>query len=506
MGQSVVTCPGCKRRTPSRHGKCVYCQARLPVAPAPGSAEAAHEEPRMLGAGKARFVRQGDDRFHYLVTDFQDPVTVEPGKLFVIGRDPHTSLVVRAMDVSRQHAEIDWESEPPRPILREVRSATGTFLNDKRVERDDPQPLRSGDRIRLGAATVLQYLHVTPRDLEKELEDRGRRETRALDPQRLQASLGEPVPAAGPSRAPRAPARASPARPTPAPLRPAAPAPQPEAGGESGSFEQLAPTALMKRLHDERASGVLTFFAEGSAPGEVVLVEGRCKDAIFGLYSGRDAVEVMAVVEGGAYRFRREDPDRLRLSPPAAETDARGLALSGFLEPDFPGESLLQDLVGERASGVLTVWDGVDTAEVVLRVGICQASAYGGLGGREALDAVRALLAGAYRFRPEPPADEELPATQPVRAADLRPGPRPPTGAQPRRPGPPSSGSGRVPAQPGPPSSERLRPAPPGSDSGRLPATRPVPPPPPRPNTGRPGPAPRRPDVGPSRRPPPWAR
>jgi hypothetical protein len=467
----------------------VYCSAQLAGgSPAPA---AGVEEPRQLG-GKARFVRQSDERGHWLVTDFHDPVEIEPGRLFVIGRDPHTSLVVRAGDVSRQHAEIDWEGDPPRPILREVRSSAGTFLNDKKVERTEPQPLRSGDRIRLGASTELHYRHVTPRELERELEERGRRETRTYDSGRLRAALAADVGEAVPAPAPAAGA----ARPQPARALPPGAADVIEAvvagsdpGSEAGSFAQMPPGALIKRLHDERSSGVLTFFVEGAAPGEVVLIEGRCKDALIGLYSGREAVEVLAGMDQGAYRFRRDDAERLRLAPPSAEVDERGL------EREFTGEALLQDLVGQRASGVLTVWDGAVTGELALRGGICQATVFGARRGREALDAVRGLDAEAYRFRPDPPSGADLPATQKVRAADL---PRPPAGKAPAgAPRTSTAGSGRVPVAGGP---ARPGPAPAGGAAG---------PPPPRPASGsgrvpgagppaRPGPAGGRPAARPA--------
>lgn len=527
MPQPVVTCPGCKRRTPSRHPRCTYCSASLG-----GPDAAAIEEPRMLG-GKPRFVRQSDDKTHYLVTDFHDPIAMDPGILFVMGRDPHTTLVIRASDVSRQHAEIDWDAnDPPRPILREVRSSAGTFLNDKLVPRDAPQPLRSGDRIRLGASTELTYLHLTERDLRKELEERQASETRTFNPSILRAALMADAREVGPAIAPPAP---TPTAPPPAAARAATPepvslpqAPVGESTSEAGNFAQLAPAALIKRLHDQRESGILTFFLDGAAPGEVVLIEGRCKDAIVGLYRGREAVEVLAGVDQGAYRFRREDPERLRMAPPSAEVDERGLALSGFLAGEFSGEALLQDLVGQRASGVLTVWDGEATGEVTLERGICQAAVFGFQRAREAMDALRTLDLGAYRFRPEPPAPgSDLPATQKVRPVDparpaQRPSERVPVAGPPRPPGP-GSGSGRVPVAPGAPGPRPsgVRPGPPGarptgsgvrralppsSESGRVPALRPpnaTPPgaPPPTAGPPRPGSGERRPPTRPNLRP-----
>ena len=66
------------------------------------------EEPRQLG-GPARFTRQADDRGHFLVAETREPIVLDAGKLFVIGRDPRASLLVHAPEVSRQHCEIDWK-------------------------------------------------------------------------------------------------------------------------------------------------------------------------------------------------------------------------------------------------------------------------------------------------------------------------------------------------------------------------------------------------------------
>src|SRR5262249_36186969 len=70
-----------------------------------------HEEPRQLGPGAnqgARFTKQADDRGHFLLLESGEPVALDPGKLFVIGRDQRAGLVLRAAGVSRQHCEIDW--------------------------------------------------------------------------------------------------------------------------------------------------------------------------------------------------------------------------------------------------------------------------------------------------------------------------------------------------------------------------------------------------------------
>lgn len=450
MASPVVTCPSCNRRTPRRHPRCVYCSQPLAHEPAP-AAEPAHHEPRMLG-GKPRFTRRSDDRTHYLISELADPVSLEPGQLFVMGRDPHTSLVLRAPDVSRQHAEIDWEGDPPRPLICEVRSSQGTFLNDKPVLRGSPQPIRSGDRIRLGTSVTLTYLHVTERALQKELEERAHRETRYFDSERLRASLEEPPDPPLPDTAVQQPRLPAPPErlnqvvsailgEDPAPPR----APEPAPSSAEGRFLDVAPSALLRQLNQEQRSGVLTFFVEGVAPGELVLVEGRCKDALVGIYTGREAVEVLGGVEDGLFRFRDQDPDDLRSAPAAADMDEEGYALSGYLDPDFTGAALLEDLASRLASGVLTVCDGAVTGEVTLDRGACRLSLLEREQGSQALDGIRAMREGAYRFRPDAPS-LETPPTQPMEPDHSRPMQRRQWRAvdPPARRRPPPSGSGRV--------------------------------------------------------------
>src|SRR5205807_7931528 len=107
-------------------GACLYCGAFLDgVQPPPQmSSDKIMEEPRQLGAGApgARHQKVYDGRAHYLFLGAREPIQVEPNKLFLMGRDSHASLVIHSMEVSRQHCEIDWRGDPPRPVLLEVRA------------------------------------------------------------------------------------------------------------------------------------------------------------------------------------------------------------------------------------------------------------------------------------------------------------------------------------------------------------------------------------------------
>src|SRR5579872_5609737 len=156
-----VVCPKCTKQTPLRSGSCLYCGALLDGArhvPTGSSAEKLLEEPRQLGGGSgSRFQKTYDGRGHYMFLGAREPIPVEPNKLFVIGRDPHSSLVVHSPEVSRQHCEIDWRGDPARPVVVEVRARNGTFVNDRPLERGVPEPLRDRDVIRLGRDFELVY-------------------------------------------------------------------------------------------------------------------------------------------------------------------------------------------------------------------------------------------------------------------------------------------------------------------------------------------------------------
>ena len=83
-----------------------------------------------------------------LFSPFRQPLQ---GSTVSIGRASECSIPIKDRYLSRRHAEIiaidgSW-------ILKDLGSANGTYLNGTRVERD--QPLKPGDRIRLGDTEIL---------------------------------------------------------------------------------------------------------------------------------------------------------------------------------------------------------------------------------------------------------------------------------------------------------------------------------------------------------------
>jgi len=88
----------------------------------------------------------------------------------LIGRRTNCNLRVPTRDVSREHCDIRIEGATLR--VRDLDSANGTFVNDKRV---DDQTLKAGDRLTVGPVNFIVQIDgkpasVTPADSEPRLE------------------------------------------------------------------------------------------------------------------------------------------------------------------------------------------------------------------------------------------------------------------------------------------------------------------------------------------------
>jgi len=204
----MTDCASCERPTPSASGQCIYCGCPLdgrrhlrkcegcgwlvPVvegcgrcedAPAPAPAPRAapsgrRPRPRPRPQPKARRRRQAEPA-HYLIVNGHEPLELEPGRPFRIGRDVRSDLVVTSQAVSREHAEVFWDRHE-RPLVREIRSQNGTTLNGRTLPRGSDLPLRSGDAIELGGAFAVLYFHARRDELQDELAQREALETRRL--------------------------------------------------------------------------------------------------------------------------------------------------------------------------------------------------------------------------------------------------------------------------------------------------------------------------------------
>jgi pSer/pThr/pTyr-binding forkhead associated (FHA) protein len=76
----------------------------------------------------------------------KDAVVALKKDSFVIGRGSDCSLRAASDAISRRHCEI--AQTPDGPLVRDLGSRNGTFVNDERVEGD--RKLENGDRLRVG--------------------------------------------------------------------------------------------------------------------------------------------------------------------------------------------------------------------------------------------------------------------------------------------------------------------------------------------------------------------
>jgi pSer/pThr/pTyr-binding forkhead associated (FHA) protein len=66
-----------------------------------------------------------------------------------------TSFGAQDLGVSRHHARIDARKEPP--LIVDLGSANGTFINGTKLEPNKPYQLESGDELRLGRLVMRLY-------------------------------------------------------------------------------------------------------------------------------------------------------------------------------------------------------------------------------------------------------------------------------------------------------------------------------------------------------------
>ncbi len=83
------------------------------------------------------------------------------GAKTVVGRKEDCDIRIPLAEVSRQHAEFHIEEAIVR--LRDLKSANGTFVNNKRVSEHDLEP---GDRVVIGPVVFTVQIDGTPDDIK----------------------------------------------------------------------------------------------------------------------------------------------------------------------------------------------------------------------------------------------------------------------------------------------------------------------------------------------------
>jgi phage tail-like protein len=80
------------------------------------------------------------------------PLTDAP---VTIGRTPNNTLVLGDQSVSRQHAEIRLDPRGLGPVLTDLGSANGTFVNGERLAPNQPLLLRDGTTVAIGSFVMV---------------------------------------------------------------------------------------------------------------------------------------------------------------------------------------------------------------------------------------------------------------------------------------------------------------------------------------------------------------
>jgi hypothetical protein len=114
------------------------------IAPPPPDATGLHAASEGLGPGREL---EGEPRLRV-----ERAPGLTPGSTFdlqagaVLGRSAFAEIQIEDPFLSARHARIIWEGA--LPVLEDLNSTNGTFLNGEAVS--GPQPLHIGDRIRIG--------------------------------------------------------------------------------------------------------------------------------------------------------------------------------------------------------------------------------------------------------------------------------------------------------------------------------------------------------------------
>lgn len=101
------------------------------------------------GAAAVRIVHTLNPRFNGQEME----IRVSP---FVIGREDAALTITGDRQISREHAAINYEAGSY--TITDLRSSNGTFLDDIRLQPNEPAPLQPDSLIRLGQVTQLRFM------------------------------------------------------------------------------------------------------------------------------------------------------------------------------------------------------------------------------------------------------------------------------------------------------------------------------------------------------------
>jgi len=141
---AAVKCPACGADQPLGQTFCDNCGASLAAAPPPPPPPPPMARPRLVAAGTgAEFDLSGKAE---ILLGREDPVS---GVFPEVDLTPHGG---EEGGVSRRHAKLTVRGN--QWLVEDLNSTNFTFVNNQKLNPGVPQPLNSGDQIRLGRVVL----------------------------------------------------------------------------------------------------------------------------------------------------------------------------------------------------------------------------------------------------------------------------------------------------------------------------------------------------------------
>lgn len=157
-------CPDCEHENPSNVTKCEACGGDF-YDGLLAQVETRQFDRFMANADLNSSVPASSQPLLLYLSNVKAPVGIIRRANLIIGRkDPDSKQRVdvdlapyegQALGVSRLHARLDANIAPP--IITDLSSYNGTFVNDEQLLPDHPRELANGDKIRFGRLLATLY-------------------------------------------------------------------------------------------------------------------------------------------------------------------------------------------------------------------------------------------------------------------------------------------------------------------------------------------------------------
>lgn len=232
------------------------------------------------------------------------PLPLRKTDVVTMGREPQNALPLEDTFASRHHAVIEVTPDG-QVLLKDLKSSNGTYLNEKRLDANEPTPLRSGDLIRIGGKVftfISNQPGLEPRKVGMQAyRDLAHMQTRSMDKPDLPPPPDEGTKKPGP--------RSTEALQTLTNI----PREQPKEAILAGSLEDQSLPQILQFLNSSAKTGELAVNGK-SEEGRIAFQDGTIFYATTSSQLGDDAVYACSRIRSGTFRFTRQEfpPDLKR--------------------------------------------------------------------------------------------------------------------------------------------------------------------------------------------------